>query len=143
MAKYSSAVFFILSLFLSIGIPSNLKMNTCPISYLLRVTWIDLWFKSCVLVICLVQIIITLVFTGLEAWFVSFEHFSKGGVHSLNDLYWCSCSQMFFKTEVFKKFAIFTGKHLCWSLLSTKLQTWATLKRDSNTGVFLWILRNF
>ena len=28
-----------------------------------------------------------------------------------------SRSQMFFKIGVLKKFAIFTGKHLCWSLL--------------------------
>ena len=39
-----------------------------------------------------------------------------------------------------KKFVIFTGKHLVWSLFLIKLQTLgpATLsKRDSNTGVFL------
>ena len=38
-------------------------------------------------------------------------------------------------------FAIFTPKHLCWSLFLIKLQAWraATLwKRDSNTSVFLW-----
>ena len=36
-----------------------------------------------------------------------------------------------------------TGKHLCWSYFLIKLQAcrFATLlKRDSNTGVFLWIL---
>ena len=33
-----------------------------------------------------------------------------------------SCSQIFFKIGVLKKFAIFTGKHLCWSLFSIKLQ---------------------
>ena len=36
----------------------------------------------------------------------------------------CSCSQMFFKIGVLKNFAIFTWKHLCWSLFLTKLQTW-------------------
>ena len=39
----------------------------------------------------------------------------------------------------------FTGKHLCWSLFLIKMQTFrpATLsKRDSITGVFLWILQN-
>ena len=42
--------------------------------------------------------------------------------------------QMFFQEGVLKNLSIFTGKHLCWSLL---------LKGVSNTGVFLGILRNF
>ena len=36
--------------------------------------------------------------------------------------------------------AIFTGKHLCWFLFSTKLRTFrpaTLLKEDSNTSVFL------
>ena len=40
--------------------------------------------------------------------------------------------------------AIFTGKHLCWILFSTKLRTFrpaTLLKEDSNTSVFLWILQ--
>ena len=39
-----------------------------------------------------------------------------------------------------------TGKHLCWSLFLMKLQTWrpaTLLKRDFNTIVFLWNLKNF
>ena len=36
--------------------------------------------------------------------------------------------------KVFRNFAKFVGKHLCQSLF---------LKRDSGTGVFLWILRIF
>ena len=51
---------------------------------------------------------------------------------------------MFFKIGVLKNFAIFKGKHLSWSLFLIKLQAFtpATLfKRDSYTGVFLWILR--
>ena len=53
------------------------------------------------------------------------------------------------KIAVLKNFAIFTGKHLCWSLFLIKLQPWRTatlLKIDSNmssTGVFLWKLWNF
>ena len=35
--------------------------------------------------------------------------------------------EMFHKKAVVKKFARYTGKHLCWNLL----------KRDSNTGFFL------
>ena len=35
-----------------------------------------------------------------------------------------SQSQMLFKIGVFKNFAIFTGKHLRWSLFSIKLQAW-------------------
>ena len=48
-----------------------------------------------------------------------------------------SHSQMFFRIGVLKNFAVFTGKQLCWSLFLTEL------KRDSNTVVFLRILRNF
>ena len=36
--------------------------------------------------------------------------------------YKSSRSQMFFKTAVLRKFAIFTGKHLCWSLFLIKFQ---------------------
>ena len=32
------------------------------------------------------------------------------------------CSQMFFKIHVLKNFAVFTEKHLCWSLFLIKLQ---------------------
>ena len=51
--------------------------------------------------------------------------------------------KMFFKIGVLKNFAIFTGKHLCRSLFLVKLQAWASnfVKRGTNTGVFLWILR--
>ena len=37
---------------------------------------------------------------------------------------------------VLRNFANFTGKHLCQSLYFNKI-------RESGTGVFLWILRNF
>ena len=50
-----------------------------------------------------------------------------------------SSSQMFFKLVALKDFAIFTGKHLCWSLFLIKLQAWrpaTLLKRDSDTGAF-------
>ena len=64
--------------------------------------------------------------------------------HSCSRIYRSSCSQVFFKISVVKNFTIFTEKHLCWCLFLIKLQAWrpTTLsKRDSNTGVFLWILR--
>ena len=56
-----------------------------------------------------------------------------------------SRSQSFFKIGVLKSFVI-TGKHLCESLFLIKLQASrpaTLLKRDPDTGVFLWILRNF
>ena len=43
------------------------------------------------------------------------------------------------KKGVPKNFVNFTGNHLCWSLFLIKLQA----SQDSNTGVFLWNLRNF
>ena len=44
---------------------------------------------------------------------------------------------------VLKNFAIFTGKHLCWSVFLIKNFKANLLKRNSNTIAFLWILRNF
>ena len=52
---------------------------------------------------------------------------------------------MFFKIGLLKKFTNFTEKHLCWSLTLVNLQAWFTatlLKRDSDTGIFLWNLLN-
>ena len=46
------------------------------------------------------------------------------------------------KKDVLWNLAIFTGKHFCWSLFLMKLQAFRQHERDSNTGVFLWILRN-
>ena len=84
-----------------------------------------------------------------------------------------SRSNMFFKIGVLKDFANFTGKHLCWILFLRKFFTdfikntpaqvlsyeickifkstfsyktppvAASVKRDSNTGAYLWKLRNF
>ena len=51
-----------------------------------------------------------------------------------------SGSQMFFKIGVLKSFAMFTGKHMCWSPFLIKLQAWrpATLfKRSTNTHLSL------
>ena len=48
------------------------------------------------------------------------------------------------KKDVLKNIVIFIGKHLFWSLFLIKLQAFkpATLiKRNSNTGVFLWIFQ--
>ena len=51
-----------------------------------------------------------------------------------------------FKGNVYK-LAMFTGKHLCWSLFFIKMQASRSvtlLKNDCNTGAFLWILqKNF
>ena len=49
-------------------------------------------------------------------------------------------SEMFYKKAILKNLAIFTEKHLCWSLFSIKLQVFrpvTLLKIDSDTGVFL------
>ena len=51
--------------------------------------------------------------------------------------------EVFCKKAFLKSFAIFSGKHLCWSLFLIKLKVFrpaTLLKRDSNTGDFLWIL---
>ena len=49
-------------------------------------------------------------------------------------------AELFYKEAVFKDFAIFTGKRLCWSLFLIELQAFrptALFGRDSNTGVLL------
>ena len=50
------------------------------------------------------------------------------------------------KKGVLKHLRNFTGKHLYWSLFLIYLQTFrpaTLLRRDTNTGFFLWNLRNF
>ena len=44
-----------------------------------------------------------------------------------------SLSQMFFKIGVLKNFAIFTGKHLCWTLflVFNRLQAWRPVTRPA------------
>ena len=46
---------------------------------------------------------------------------------------------MFYKIDVLKDFAKFTGKHLYWSLFLIKE---TLLKKDSDTGVFLETFKN-
>ena len=50
---------------------------------------------------------------------------------------------MLCKKAVLRNFAKFTGKHMCQSLVFNKVAGLRLYqKRDSGTGVFLWILRN-
>ena len=54
--------------------------------------------------------------------------------------------EVFLEKAILKTFTIFTGKNLCCSLFLIKLKAFRSatlLKRDSNTAVFVWILRNF
>ena len=54
--------------------------------------------------------------------------------------------EVLYKKDVLKNFAVFTEKHLYMSLFLIKLKAFSTAalsKWDSNTSVFLWILRNF
>ena len=64
--------------------------------------------------------------------------------HELNltSSHW-SCS---IKEGVLRNFAYLTGKHPCWSIFLIELQPFRSatlLKRDSNTDVSQWNLRNF
>ena len=50
------------------------------------------------------------------------------------------------KNGALKNLWNFTGKNLCWSLFLIKLQTFrpvTLLRRDSNTGFFVWNLQSF
>ena len=54
--------------------------------------------------------------------------------------------KVFYKKDALKYSAVFTGKHLCWSLFLIKLKAFSfatLLNRDYNACVFRWILRNF
>ena len=55
--------------------------------------------------------------------------------------------EVFFKRGVLENFSKFTGNPLHWSLFLIKFQSSSlqlySKKRDSSTGVILWILRNF
>ena len=57
-----------------------------------------------------------------------------------------SSHKLLCKKGILRKFANFTGEQLCWSLFLIELVTFrlaTLLKRDSNTDVFLWNLRDF
>ena len=43
--------------------------------------------------------------------------------------------EVFYKEDVLKNFAIFTGKHLCWSPFLVNSRRLGDFKRDSNTDV--------
>ena len=61
-------------------------------------------------------------------------------------LFRSSHRRCFIKKAVLKNFAIFTWKHLCLSLCLIKLHPFRSvtlLKRNSNSCVFLCLLRNF
>ena len=71
-------------------------------------------------------------------------------VYTLSPFYFTSLQKqspvLFYKKVVLKYFAIITEKHLFWGLFLIKLQAFipaTLLKRNSSTGAFLWILRNF
>ena len=54
--------------------------------------------------------------------------------------------ELFYKNAVLKNFSKFAKKHLLWSLFFNKtadLRPATLLRKDSNTGTFLWILQNF
>ena len=66
----------------------------------------------------------------------------KGEYAPIPNWFRSSCSQI----VVFQNFAKFTWKNLCWSHFLTMLQisrSETLLKRDSGTGIFLWIFCNF
>ena len=57
-----------------------------------------------------------------------------------------SCQEVFYKNGVLENFATLTGKHLRRVSFLKKLQAWGLqlyLRRDPNTGVFVWTLQNF
>ena len=68
----------------------------------------------------------------------------RGSYSSVTFRSTCSLLQIYFKITVLKKFAIFTGKHLCWSIFFNKV---ADLVKFLRTAFFVehlrWLLLNF
>ena len=58
-----------------------------------------------------------------------------------SDSHISSRPDVFCKKGVLRNLANFTGKRLCQSLFFNKVPGLTVLKRDSGSGVFLWILR--
>ena len=56
--------------------------------------------------------------------------------------YRSSRPEVFRKKSVLWNFTKFTGKHLCLSVFFNKVAGLRPAKRDSGTGVFLWVLWN-
>ena len=85
-----------------------------------------------------------ILFLALIIFLIKGNKFQKTSVQVLT--YRKSHWRCFTKKYVLKNLAIFTARHLCWSLFLIKLQAFkpATLsKRDSNIGYFMGILPIF
>ena len=119
-------------------------MICLPINFLKNILWPDiLWF---------VEGMILFTDKFLERYFMTnlVEVIQKDLWYPLCmvlDCVWYLCTVYgIYRKSVLKNFAIFTWKHLCWSLFVITLQVFspATLfRRDSKTGIFLRILGNF
>ena len=88
------------------------------------------------------------------------KYFFQLNLVFIADSHTCFCAELLWRHElnvrsshrnssvkkgVFKNFASFTGRQLCWSLFLIELQTVrpaALLEIDSNTDVFLWNLQD-
>ena len=55
-----------------------------------------------------------------------------------NSTFRCRRLQMFFKIGVLQNFAIFTGKHLCWSIFLINLQGLQIYQKETPTQVLSW-----
>ena len=67
-------------------------------------------------------------------WFIGVHHALKctvqGKILKIHKIHRSSCLQIFFKIGALNKFAIITGKQLCWSFFLIKLQAFRlTIKR--------------
>ena len=89
------------------------------------------------------------------------KYFFQLNLVFIADSHTCFCAELLWRHElnvrsshrnssvkkgVFRNFASFTGRQLCWSLFLIELQTFrpaALLKIDSNTDVSLWNLQDF
>ena len=74
---------------------------------------------------------------GFRTWWISWSlHLENFTLRNKQTAHRSSCSHMSYKICVLKNFTNFTEKHLSWSHLLIKFQSWRPanlLKRDSNT----------
>ena len=99
-------------------ISQNSQENTCVrVSFLIKLQASEHLFYG-------THLVTTSIGSRLCQTFMT-KHFAES---SMFDAWWgpnrSINSQMFSKIRVLKNFAIFTGKHLCWSLSLIKLQAW-------------------
>ena len=116
-SQYSKSIFWIRQIFSTFASTKNLHYYLPAIIFLILKYGVD-----------------TKAIVNLFSYKKEGSYFCRKILFTLRSSHrWCSV-----KKGVLSNFAKFTGKHLCQSFFFNKV-----IKKETGTGVFLWILRNF